>query len=76
MHRTVALRAVFLATLLGALGAGCARVKPWEREQLAGKTMAFEADGQETGLELALRKTKVSGTLGMGTTSGAGCGCN
>ena len=72
---TAALTAALLASaLLGAV-AGCAPVKPWERDVLARPDMAFEADGLE-----AKRRSHVffskEGSLQGGGSGGGGCGCN
>ncbi len=59
-----------------ALGAaGCAQVKPWERDTLARPDMAWQPDRQE-----ATRRSHVffskEASLAGGSAGGGGCGCN
>jgi hypothetical protein len=55
---------------------GCARVQPWEREQLAKDIMSFELDERERALQRVIDKSQYEGVIGGGTTEGSGCGCN
>jgi hypothetical protein len=60
------------------LGAGCARVKPWERDRLASPAMQFQmAPLANDQLDSVLEITEGStfGSAGPGT-AGAGCGCH
>jgi len=68
------------AALLAALGlcaplAGCASVKPWERETLALEEMAFEPDPLEAAQRAHVYWSKEASLPGGGT-GGGGCGCN
>jgi hypothetical protein len=66
--------ALLVSALLGAV-AGCAPVRPWERDVLARPDMAFDADDLE-----ARRRSHVffskEGSLQGGGAGGGGCGCN
>ena len=67
-----------LALLLGLTTltlAGCANVKPWEREALARDDMQLEANALDTSLDdhIYFSKEGTSGGRGFG---GGGCGCN
>jgi hypothetical protein len=63
------------AALLATLGAGCASVKPWERDALARPDMAWESDPLEGTLQNHIRFSK-EGSLPSGGGGGGGCGCN
>jgi hypothetical protein len=68
----------FLFILLGLFviaGAGCAPVKPWEREFLADPIMQFDADKEERAVRDHLLSTR-EGSTGSFGVSGGGCGCN
>jgi hypothetical protein len=63
--------------LLGLAAAGCATVRPWQREQLASPEMQFEpnpfADEQEASIwEITEGGTYAGGGPG---SAGGGCGC-
>lgn len=68
--------------LLGIAGlvcaAGCAAVKPWERERLGSPQMQFQVDEMgESQLSTVLEITEGSTFGGTGPGSaGAGCGCH
>jgi hypothetical protein len=69
----------FVLVLLAAVAlAGCARVRPWERERLAGPTMQFQmapfADGQRDSV-LEITEGSTFSSAGPGN-AGAGCGCH
>jgi hypothetical protein len=55
--------------------AGCANVKPWEREVLARDDMQLDANALDTALDdhIYFSKEGTSGGRGFG---GGGCGCN
>lgn len=59
--------------LVGA--AGCARVKPWEREYLAKPIMVLDRDPQAALLEQHVYEYREGATGGYGA-GGGGCGCN
>ena len=54
---------------------GCAQVKPWERELLARRDMAWEPDPQEAQLRNHIYWSKEASLPGGGA-GGGGCGCN
>ncbi len=70
-------RCVALALALAALAtlSGCAGVRPWERDVLARRDMAWDPDPLE-----AQRKNHVyfskEAALSGGGAGGGGCGCN
>jgi len=55
--------------------AGCAAVKPWERDVLARPDMAWEPDTLEAGRNSHIRHSKEASLPGGGA-GGGGCGCN
>ncbi len=61
-----------------ALGGGCARVRPWERDRLASPAMQFQmtpyADGQRDSV-LEITEGATFSSAGPGG-AGAGCGCH
>ena len=68
-------RTLSLALLSVALLAGCATVKPYERERLARRDMQLERDSDLTsGEEHAIAYRE--GSNGAVGASGGGCGCN
>jgi len=73
--RRGALAAALLGALLLGAAAGCAPVRPWERDLLARPDMAWEPDSLE-----ARRRGHVffskEGSLQGGSAGGGGCGCN
>jgi hypothetical protein len=71
---TPALR-IGVALVLGAAALGCAGVKPWERDLLARRDMAFEPDAREATARSHVFFSK-EGSLEGGSTGGGGCGCN
>ena len=54
---------------------GCVRVKPWERDLLARRDMAWEPDGLEAKREAHIYFSKEASMPG-GSSGGGGCGCN
>jgi len=60
---------------LTVLASGCAAVKPWERDALARKDMAWDSDPLESTLQNHIRFSK-EGSLPSGGGGGGGCGCN
>ena len=55
--------------------AGCAEVKPWERDALAREDMAWDPDALEAALRVHVYFSK-EGSLPGGGAGGGGCGCN
>lgn len=70
-----------LGTLKLALGlalcvaAGCATVKPYEREYLSRPSMDLEREATEAKFYSHVLEAREGATGGMGT-AGGGCGCN
>jgi hypothetical protein len=67
---------VFAATALVAIsGCGTIGVKPWQRELLAKKEMALDANPLDAAIDdhVYFSKEAASGGRGFG---GGGCGCN
>jgi Domain of unknown function (DUF4266) len=58
-----------------ALLAGCARVKPYEREMLADPIMSFSRDAISDQYLDHVYDVR-EGARGATTTQGGGCGCN
>lgn len=71
------LRFALVLALLATVAAstGCVRVKPWERDLLAQRNMAFEPDGLEAKREAHIYFSKEASMPG-GSGGGGGCGCN
>ena len=67
-------RIVALLLLLG----GCARVKPWQRGELAGPAMQFQVDPYAEVQEQSIREITEGATFGGAGagSAGAGCGCH
>jgi hypothetical protein len=64
--------------LLLGFAAGCARVRPWQRDRLAGPPMQFEMAPIATdqlGSVLEITEGSTFTSAGPGT-AGAGCGCH
>ncbi len=55
--------------------AGCAVVKPWEREYLADPIMQFDYNKEEKAVREHFLGTR-EGSTGSFGVSGGGCGCN
>jgi hypothetical protein len=69
----VAVRIALAAVL--AFGAGCATVRPYEKEALADPVMSFRADAAEASEELHWLEAREGSTGGAGGAAG-GCACN
>lgn len=69
------MRCLLLATLALSMLSGCVAVKPWQRGELARRSMAWEPDPLQAGLadHVYFSKEAASGRAGLG---GGGCGCN
>ncbi len=62
--------------LLAALAAaGCATVRPWQRERLASPAMQFEVDPFADEQEASIREITEGSTFAGGGPGGAGGGC-
>lgn len=61
--------------IIGFASAGCVRVKPWERDLLARRDMAWEPDTLEAKREAHIYFSKEASMPG-GSSGGGGCGCN
>jgi hypothetical protein len=68
------LRALALVTTLVAL-AGCATVRPYEREHLTDRIMSFDAEAAEAARALHWMEAREGSTGGTGG-AGGGCACN
>ena len=66
--------AVFIAAI-GLGVAGCASVKPWEKEYLADPIMQADYNKEEKGVREHFLATR-EGSAGSFGVSGGGCGCN
>ena len=64
-----------LAIAIALFGAGCATVKPHEREHLADRVMQFQGQNAETALEAHILSNR-EGSFGGDGAGGGGCGCN
>ena len=60
---------------LAVLAGGCASVKPWQREDLAHRTMVNDEAAGEQRFEDHSRTSR-EGAIGGGGEAGGGCGCN
>lgn len=67
----------FLLLLVGMLlaSSGCVVVKPWERDLLAQRNMAWSPDALEAARESHIYFSKEASMPG-GSGGGGGCGCN
>ena len=66
---------ILLASILLLGASGCTVVKPWERDLLASRGMAFESDPLEAAREAHIYFSKEASMPG-GSGGGGGCGCN
>ena len=66
---------LFLLVALVATTAGCATVRPEDREYLADPSMTYGGDGT-SGDHLDHVLANREGGVGAATTGGGGCGCN
>ncbi len=71
MRRVLAAGVLFAALL----SAGCAQVRPWEKELLAREEMAWDPDPLEAQRRAHIYFSKEA-TLPGGGAGGGGCGCN
>ena len=70
------LRALKLPIILAlCTAAGCATVKPYEREYLSRPSMDFEREATEAKFYTHVLDAREGATGGLGT-AGGGCGCN
>jgi hypothetical protein len=69
------MRLVVAFALLATLAGGCARVKPWQREDLARRTMVGDRERGEERFEQHQRGSREGADGGSGNPGG-GCGCN
>jgi len=67
--------AVLMALVIGGAGAGCATVKPWDRDLLAKREMQFVTCPQLQGIDEHVYFSKEA-SMGGSSVSGGGCGCN
>lgn len=72
-HKLV--KTVVLLLTLQLLGCANLGVKPWERDILAKKEMALDAEGVDLGLDDHIYFSKEA-TSGGRAFAGGGCGCN
>jgi hypothetical protein len=72
--RSRLLAAAVLAALL-ATGAGCASVKPWDRDLLAEPRMRYIPSPALHGIDQHIYFSK-EGSTGGQDVGGGGCGCN
>ncbi len=56
--------------------AGCATVKPWEREAHARRGMQVEPDPASAALDQHVYEYREGSSGGYNAHSGSGCGCN
>ncbi len=68
-------RAWVMAILLATSAAGCAGVKPYQRENLSRRSMTADRDKGERRFEQHLRGSREGADGGTGEPGG-GCGCN
>jgi Domain of unknown function (DUF4266) len=68
-------RDLLLTAMLSSLAAGCAAVKPWQRQLLARREMTFESEKEEFALDHTYYKAR-EGAAGGFESAGGGCGCN
>jgi len=65
---------IMLGCLLVA-ASGCVVVKPWERDLLARRDMAWEPDALEAARDAHVYFSKEA-SMPVGSGGGGGCGCN
>jgi hypothetical protein len=69
-------RPLAVVTLLALLlSAGCANVKPWERDALARREMSWDSDPLYNAMQGHIRFSKEA-SLPAIASGGGGCGCN
>ncbi len=67
-------RPALLLVALGLLG-GCARVKPWQREVHARRSMQTDGDKAARKIDGHVEEYR-EGSIGGAGVGGGGCGCN
>jgi hypothetical protein len=67
--------AVLLLASASLVAAGCATVRPEEREYLAEPAMSFTARSREAAMDEHILGNR-EGSFGGGGAGGGGCGCN
>jgi len=75
MPKTMRMAALIGIGLLALSSAGCANVKPWERDLLARRDMGFSPDVLEAKREAHIYFSKEA-SMPAGSGGGGGCGCN
>ena len=75
IRRLSALLALILLALSALSLAGCANVKPWERETLADPIMSVNGGKAKQALMEKFYSTR-EGSMGGGSGVGGGCGCS
>ncbi|MCS6915052.1 MAG: DUF4266 domain-containing protein [Myxococcales bacterium] len=65
-----------LLCLLLAVGGGCVRVKPYQREHLAERCMTPFGDSSETKFRAHWEGSRTALEGGYCAAAGGGCGCN
>jgi len=71
----VTLRVLVLIVLTLVHVAGCATVRPWQRERLAHPCMQLDDDPAGAGYDAHVRAVRVP-DIRAGAARGGGCGCN
>ena len=66
---------VSLVLAAAALATGCSHVKPWQREDLARRTMVADQEPGEARFD-GHSRTSREGAGGGSGQAGGGCGCN
>ena len=67
--------AVAIVGIIFLMSCGCVRVKPWEREILSQRSMAFDSEQYENILDHTYYNAR-EGAAGGFESGGGGCGCN
>lgn len=68
-------RTLLIAIAASLTAGGCARVKPYQREHLARRSMVSDRDPGEARFEQHARGSREGADGGTGQ-AGGGCGCN
>ncbi len=66
---------ILFSALVFGVAAGCANVKPWDREYLADPIMRLDYEREEQTVRDHFLSTREGAAGGFGV-SGGGCGCN
>lgn len=75
MKRLRQLLVALLAAAVATGAAGCARVKPWQREHHSRRAMQPQSDPGEAKLDAHVTEYR-EGSIGGVGVGGGGCGCN